>query len=354
MSKKYIRNISIMLIVFIFVSFVGIDYAQAQSVKALSANSDGGSSSSEKGVIGALVVLGIWGVYKLVKGHREKKYSSYLNKAKMYLKEEEYGLAINNLKEAKEIKDNAEVNKLLYEAEANYKKAHYNLGAGYLEEGNWELAYKEFEKVMEYDKNYLDVRQKYNQAYQELKKIKTKRIAVIDFEDTTYRYNLGSRATSLFSAYLLEREPKFIELIERDKLNTVLDEQKLGASGLIDSSTAKELGNILGVDYLVLGKVLSGSVTSDKDYEYVEDWEGQEKKRYNVEKQAYTQIIFKVLDVSDASIILSKKVTKKSRYEDSYYEGNSVIIPSDEELIDDVLSKAVDEFAQIVYEKYEL
>ncbi|PRX35654.1 Curli production assembly/transport component CsgG [Orenia metallireducens] len=344
------RIISVILMIFMLVSFVGTDYARAQSISASSSGSDG----TEKGIIGALVILGVFGIYKVIKNHREEQYQNHLSKGEMFLEKEEYGLAIKDLSQAKDIKDSAEVNKLLYNAKEEYKKCHYQLGSDYLAEGNWELAYNEFKKVKIYDNNYFDTNEKYNLAYQKLRELKLKRIGVIDFEDTTYRYNLGSRATSLFSAQLLNRDPKFIEIIERKQLKAILEEQQLGATGLIDSATAKEIGNILGVDYLVVGKVLSGNVNKDESSEYVETWDGEKKKRYHVQKQAYTKIIFKLLDVSDASIVLSKTVTKKSNYSEYYYRDESIIIPSDEEMIDRVLTNAVDEFAQDIYEKYEL
>ncbi|WP_245684824.1 CsgG/HfaB family protein [Orenia metallireducens] len=344
------RVVSVILMVFMLVSFVGIDYARAQTVSASSDDSDG----MKKGLIGALVILGVVGIYKMIKNHREETYQNHLSKGKMYLGKGEYGLAIRDLSQAKDVKDSVEVNRLLYNAKEEYKKRHYQLGSDYLSEGNWELAYNEFEKVRFYDNNYFDTNEKYNLAYQRLRELRLKRIAVIDFEDTTYRYNLGSRATSLFAAQLLDRNPKFIEVVERKQLDAILEEQQLGATGLIDSETAKEIGNILGVDYLVVGKVLSGSVNKDESSEYVETWDGKQKKRYHVQKQSYTKVIFKLLDVSDASIALSKTVTKKATYSEYYYQDESIIIPSDEEMIDRVLTEAVDEFAQDVYQKYEL
>ncbi len=342
--KRCSKIISILLIVSIVVSFVGVDYVQAKDSE----------DSSKIVAIGAAIVLSVWGITNLVKKHHQEKYQSYLSKGKIFLEEGDYRLAINNLEEAKSINDSAEVTELLYKAEANYKKKHYQLGSSYFEDKNWQLAYKEFEKVRRYDNSYLDVNQKYNRAYQKLRELKLKRIAVINFEDTTYRYELGSRATSLFSAQLLNKDPKFIEVVERDQINAILEEQKFSTSGLVDSTTAKELGSILGVDYLLVGKVLSGNVTEDRSYEYVEGWDGETEKRYEIEKEAYTQIIFKLLDVSTGTVVLSKNIKKKNRYSDSYYQGDTVIAPSDEEMIDDVLTRAVDEFAQMIYDKYEL
>lgn len=44
-------------------------------------------------------------------------------------------------------------------------------------------------------------------------------------------------------------------VIERSRLNTVLQEQNLGASGRMDASTAAEIGRLLGVELVMLGSI---------------------------------------------------------------------------------------------------
>src|SRR5262249_39876931 len=44
-------------------------------------------------------------------------------------------------------------------------------------------------------------------------------------------------------------------VIERDKLNLVMKEQNLGASGAVDPSSAAKVGKILGVKYIILGGI---------------------------------------------------------------------------------------------------
>ncbi|MEJ2637010.1 MAG: FlgO family outer membrane protein [Calditrichia bacterium] len=80
------------------------------------------------------------------------------------------------------------------------------------------------------------------------------KIAVIEFS------NLQGKVTQ-FGMYLAEelitrlyRTNRF-EVIERQLLNKVLQEHKLNMSGIIDASSAKELGRILGVDAIASGSV---------------------------------------------------------------------------------------------------
>ena len=44
-------------------------------------------------------------------------------------------------------------------------------------------------------------------------------------------------------------------VVERDKLNLVMKEQNLGASGALDPTTAAKVGKILGVKYIILGGI---------------------------------------------------------------------------------------------------
>src|SRR5579863_5796118 len=69
-----------------------------------------------------------------------------------------------------------------------------------------------------------------------------RRIGVVDFENkTTYGANrLGTSASDVLITELA-KSGKFI-VVERDKINTIMAEQKLGMSGAIDPSTAAQVG----------------------------------------------------------------------------------------------------------------
>ena len=221
------------------------------------------ASSGESIGVGALVVLGAWGGYKLFTGHQQDKYDEYLAKGKQYLDSEDYALAIKSLQSAREINDSVEANQLLTKAKTNYQQHHYQLGKDYLAEKNFELAYQEFKKVEQYGA-YLDSNVKKDRAYNKLRQQKLKRVAVIEFEDNSYRYDLGTRTTGFLVSDLLELEPDFLEIVERDKLSKTLTAQELKASGLITSTAAQEIGTAAKVDYLLVGKVISGEIDRDE------------------------------------------------------------------------------------------
>lgn len=78
-----------------------------------------------------------------------------------------------------------------------------------------------------------------------------KRVAVIPFEcpDET----IQSTATDVFMSEFLTLH--MFEVIERRQLDKVLEEQKLGLTGALDTDTIKNIGKILGVDAVVIGSV---------------------------------------------------------------------------------------------------
>lgn len=80
----------------------------------------------------------------------------------------------------------------------------------------------------------------------------------MEFEDKTgawhtYGINVGVGISDILIDEL-DKSGRFI-VIERARLNEILDEQGLGASGLVDPSTAARIGGVAGVQVLVMGSV---------------------------------------------------------------------------------------------------
>src|SRR5271170_2737805 len=68
-----------------------------------------------------------------------------------------------------------------------------------------------------------------------------RRVGVVDFENkTAYGGRLGSAASDILITELT-KTGKFI-VVERDKIDKLMAEQKLGMSGAIDPNTAAQMG----------------------------------------------------------------------------------------------------------------
>jgi len=82
-----------------------------------------------------------------------------------------------------------------------------------------------------------------------------KTIAVVDFIDLQGNVTeLGRFLAEEFSVALSGTEKGF-EVVERTQLKAILKEHKLVLTGIIDPSTAKKLGQIVGVDALITGTI---------------------------------------------------------------------------------------------------
>jgi TolB-like protein len=81
-----------------------------------------------------------------------------------------------------------------------------------------------------------------------------KRVAVLGFSGAN-----GDLAADLLTQSLLMRGA---DVIERQKLSSVIQEHSLSASSYFDQATAKQLGKLLGVDALFVGTVAESSPAS--------------------------------------------------------------------------------------------
>lgn len=88
------------------------------------------------------------------------------------------------------------------------------------------------------------------------------RIAVMDFQNNSdwlwWGDHLGRAAADELVTQLVKTGQ--FSVIERDKLQHVLDEQALGASGAVQSSTAAKIGKILGVQLILTGSITKFSI----------------------------------------------------------------------------------------------
>ncbi|MBI4052076.1 MAG: hypothetical protein HY400_06185 [Elusimicrobia bacterium] len=132
-----------------------------------------------------------------------------------------------------------------------------------------------------------------------------RRIGVIDFENKTAygQGRLGGAASDILLTELV-KSGKFI-VVERDKLGKLMEEQKLGMTGVIDSHTAAKVGKVLGLNAIVTGAVSQfGVKTEGSDYLI-----SQSKRQV-----AEVTVDIRVVDVETGQILLAdsgKGVSKK-------------------------------------------
>ena len=80
-------------------------------------------------------------------------------------------------------------------------------------------------------------------------------IVVMDFETRVpgHDWRVGQGASDMLITALVKT--KKYKVYERDRLNSIMKEQKLQMSGAVDMSTAVQIGKLVGAKYIVTGAV---------------------------------------------------------------------------------------------------
>ncbi|NPV53068.1 MAG: hypothetical protein HPY71_06045 [Firmicutes bacterium] len=91
-----------------------------------------------------------------------------------------------------------------------------------------------------------------------------KRIAVMDFLDQTNnpQWAVGRGMRVEFETRLVKTGQ--FDVIERERLDTIMQEQGFGATGMVDPSTAAQIGRLLGVQAMILGSVTQFTIKTDR------------------------------------------------------------------------------------------
>lgn len=89
-----------------------------------------------------------------------------------------------------------------------------------------------------------------------LSSIAAPRIAVVDFDTNQYSAQLTGAQLADYVVDELVNTGLF-EVVEREKLSTVVNELGFSGSGMVDPSSAAQMGRLLGAKYLLTGRVIS-------------------------------------------------------------------------------------------------
>ncbi len=257
---------------------------------------------------------------------------------------------------------------------------HYQLGHGLLKQNNIEknkMAAKEFKMALIFVPDYKDASSMYDQA----KKSAIKRIAIMPFENKSGKNQYGAINEVITDEIIaaLMNEPsamEFIEIITRDQLQQVMNEQNLGSSGIINENTAMQVGKIMGVSEIIVGQITqiasAEPVVTSKQYTN-EKTIYAKTGNYNIQAliQEYKKVAsatmsgsFKIIDVKTAAIKKTDSFKEDYQFQCiwSTYQGDKDAIgynvprgpeenaPVDEERVNIVARKLSTSLSQKIYE----
>lgn len=177
-------------------------------------------------------------------------------------------------------------------------------------------------------------------------------ICVMELEDKSSHShgwrNVGTGVADMMVTALAGT--KKYTLIEREKLDKVLGEQRLGASGAVTAQTAAKIGRLLGANYIITGSITEFGVKDSKigvgGLEKVLPFGGGAKVAKNTARAA---IDIRAIDTTSAQIVAAAK--GEGSKTSAEFSGNLSIAPSfdfgkdgfDETIIGKAARKAVDD-----------
>ncbi len=122
-----------------------------------------------------------------------------------------------------------------------------------------------FQKLEALNPDYKDLFHKTQKTKDNINKRVKKSIAVFDFSSPSNAPDAGKIAATKLTTFLYKNVSKDVKIIERENLESILNELQLSKSGLVDAGTVRKLGKMGGIDTFIMGAVLHYSSIS-KDY----------------------------------------------------------------------------------------
>ena len=194
-----------------------------------------------------------------------------------------------------------------------------------------------------------------------------KKIAIGEF---TGPGDSGEQAAYRLSEILLESGRYTV--LEREKIKSILKEQGLSLSGIVDQSSAAQIGKLLGVDALIFGNVTDYNCEDETGTRKVEKKVGTGRYRtvtrkniltgktftvreeikktvlvdqhYHIRRGTVT-INFKMVKVETGELLCVKSITKT--FQKEVIEGKGYL-PSKDEILSKLTDEAVREFAGMI------
>lgn len=221
---------------------------------------------------------------------------------------EQYKIAVYEYEEAKEFQKQMERFVTLEEAayypeyyeesKEKYLEELYEEGVTLFEEGKFELAEEKFKEIARFDPHYADIKdlkqvskaeplynegieayeaRKYKEAFlkfDEVIELKGRYKDALEYRDrarekaeltiallpvessTDIEQEIKDRYYGKILSELLAADNEFIKVVDRVNMDKVIEEQKLGLTGLIDQSTAAQTGKLVGAKIVITGKLV--------------------------------------------------------------------------------------------------
>ncbi len=226
-----------------------------------------------------------------------------------------------------------------------YLEPLYLSGKAYLSGGQYRRAYTDLSRVVDRSSMYKDASALRQQCVEKGQYA----IAVLPFNVAGTQMQSAQAASlqAYVTAALTDINDPFIRVVDRDNIQRILDEQRLGMSGVVDESTAVSAGKLMGAQAVIMGTVISYQEVSGAPRKSTkEGYESYQVKELNSETNQYVNVThykpvnytefykenkavlsfsFKLVSLETGQVLLSKVVEREA---DDYawyanYSGNA-------------------------------
>jgi curli biogenesis system outer membrane secretion channel CsgG len=173
----------------------------------------------------------------------------------------------------------------------------------------------------------------------------TKKVAVTDFYND--RVGLSSKIEAKLAGVRIDNK-NYFTMVSRNDFNKIIKEQKIQNSGLLDPSTAVDVGNLIGAQAIVSGHVGSPSLQDSYFYEKrvrCADKKCKELRYYNVrcKKRAVSlSAELRIVDVEKGDIIYAETMNPSAVYK--HCADDSRALPSREMVAQRLASQIANQF----------
>lgn len=211
-----------------------------------------------------------------------------------------------------------------------------------LENEDFRNAYNHFTLVLKRIPNYKDA----NESRKEALERGRRTFLIFTFENITGKRHIETKISDYISSELSNLSDPFLRLVDRGNFEKIMREQELTTSGLVDESSAAEIGKLFGAQKAISGKVIAYYYKTSRSRPQKreaaepytvkkkrEDGEGyiNETKYKKVKYTNYTKTVdiriefkYKVISLQTSEVLLSDIIELSSGDRTSYstYDGD--------------------------------
>lgn len=143
-------------------------------------------------------------------------------------------------------------------ADAAYCEPRYRQGSAAYEDGRFRSALEAMDEVLARDAAFKDAADLKADALKD----GLYTIAMIAFVNGSSRPNMENKFRSFVQQELAKSQDPFLKIVDRENQELILQEQQMALSGVLDESSAIEVGGLLGAKSILKGTVVSCETTT--------------------------------------------------------------------------------------------